>query len=146
MHHDRVRRGRDAADRGEILARIVAEIRVEARRDAERPAVAEADRVAVGGAPRHRPRAGRATGSGTVVDHHLLAEQLAQLLGDDAHHDVGAAARRERNDQRERADRIFVRRGRARDTQKDQRRSRDDATQTVDPHGAVLPSPHSGAV
>jgi hypothetical protein len=45
MDHERVRRRRDAADRREILARIVAEISVEARRDAERPGVAEADRV-----------------------------------------------------------------------------------------------------
>ena len=103
MHHQRIRRVADQADRRKILARIVAGILVERRSDRERAGVAKQQRVAVGIAFRDRLGADGAAGAGPVVDHDLLAEQFAHLVGNAAADDRGAAAGRERNDQRDRA-------------------------------------------
>ena len=58
----------------------------------------QAERVAVGRRPRELDRADVAAGAALVVDHHRLAEGSRELVGDQAAHRVGAAARRERHD------------------------------------------------
>ena len=110
VHQHDQRTGRDQADRREILARVVADIRIERRIDRVRAGAAEAERVAVGRGLRDLARRDRAAGAALVLDHDLLAERLAHLLGDDARHHVVAAAGGVRNDQGDRPRRIVLRR------------------------------------
>jgi len=56
--------------------------------------------VAVGFALGHRLGADRAAGAGPVIDDDAFAKQLAHLVGDHPPDDRGAAAGRERDDQR----------------------------------------------
>jgi hypothetical protein len=109
MHHQRIRRVADHADRCEILARVVARILVQRGTDRERAGVAQQQRVTIGIAFRDRFGADGAAGAGTVVDHDLLAEQFAHLVGDAAADDRGAAAGRKWNHQRDRAGGIVLR-------------------------------------
>src|SRR3954468_20694489 len=102
MHHQRVRRGGDPPDRGEVLAWIVADVGIEVWPDRQGAGVAKTDGVTVGIGFRQRAAADGAAGAGAVVDHDLLAERLAELVADRADDDGGAAARREWNDQRDR--------------------------------------------
>ena len=106
MHDDHVGRGRDQADRIEVLARVVAEVLQQARRGPDRRAGGHQDGVAVGRALGDRARRDRAAGAAAIVDDDLLAERLAHLVGDAARRGAGAAAGRERNDERDRARRI----------------------------------------
>ncbi len=78
--HDQ-RAGADQADGREILARVVADIRIERRIDAERPGTADHQRVAVRRAPGDLAGRDRAAGAGAVLDHDLLAERPAHLVG-----------------------------------------------------------------
>ena len=80
----------------------------------ERRRIAQQEGVAVGRAAlRDLAGAdGAAAARGAVFDHHLLAERGAELVGDGARHDVVGAARRQRNDQRDRPARIGLRRRR----------------------------------
>jgi hypothetical protein len=109
MHHQRVGRGSDAADRLEILARVVADIAVEGRSDRERAGIAQQDGVTVGRALRHRAASDGAAGAAAVVDDDRLLECLAHLVGDDAPDDGRAATGRERYDQRDRPVGIVLR-------------------------------------
>ena len=93
-------------DRREILARVVADIRIKRRIDGERASAAEPERVAIGGGLGDLARADRAAGAAVVLDHHRLAERLAHGFGDCRAPDVVAAAGRVRNDQRDRTIRI----------------------------------------
>ena len=111
MHHQRIRRVADQADRRKILARIVAGVLVERGTDCERPGVTQQQRVTVRIALGDRLGAHRAAGAGAIVDHDLLAEQFAHLVGNGAADDRGAAAGREWNDQRDRAGGIVLRLG-----------------------------------
>ena len=111
IHHQRVRRIADQADRREILARIVADALVERGPDRERAGVTQHQRVAVGLALGDRAGADSAAGAGAVVDHDLFTEQLTHLVGDAAADDRGRAARRKGNDERDRARRIVLRAG-----------------------------------
>ena len=95
------RHRRDEADRREILARIHAELGVEARVDRQRPGVAEQQRVAVRRGARDRARADGAPAAAAVVDGHGLAESVGQLLRHHARHGIDAAAGRVRHDQRD---------------------------------------------
>ena len=69
MHHQHLLERADQPDRGKILARIVARIGVEARRDAEHAGVADHQGVAVVRALCDRACAGGAAGAGAVLDH-----------------------------------------------------------------------------
>ena len=71
-------------------------------------------RVAVGRSLRDRVHADDAAAARPVLDHHRLAEPLADQRLDDAREIVGAAARAERNDQPDRPRRIGLREGFAR--------------------------------
>src|SRR4029079_13159891 len=106
MHHQRVRRGGDPPDRGEVLAWIVADVGIEVWPDRQGAGVAEPDGVAVGSGLCHTVAADGPAGAGAVVDHDLLAERLAELVADRADDDGGAAARPEGNDPRDRTVRI----------------------------------------
>ena len=108
IDHDDIRHGADKTDRCEILA-LVAGVLGEAERDRQRRIGAEQDRVAVRRALGDRARADGAAGAAAVVDHDRLLEGFAQLVGDRAGDDAGAAAGRERNDQRDRLCRIVLR-------------------------------------
>ncbi len=61
--------------------------------------------------------AGHAAGAADVLDHDLLAENLAHARCHDAAEHVGRAAGRERNDHRDRLGRIALRRCGARERQ-----------------------------
>ena len=101
IDHQRIRRVADQADRREILARVVADILVERGADRQRAGIAQHQRVAVGFAFGDRLGADRAAGARTVVDHDLLAKQFTHLVGDATADHRSAAARRERNHQRD---------------------------------------------
>ena len=83
----------DAADREEILLRIVGRL-LQERQDRQRGAWREEERVSVGRRLHHRLGADHATGAAAVLDHELLAEGLAERLGPGARDDVARAARR----------------------------------------------------
>src|SRR5262249_25795182 len=65
--------------------------------------------VTVRGALCHLACAKRATGAAAVVDHELLADRVRHPIGDDACHNGGAAAGRERHNQRDGPGRIVLR-------------------------------------
>src|SRR3954453_1939033 len=98
MHHQRVRRGGDPPDRGEVLARVIANVGIEIRPDRERAGIAETDGVAGGIGLCERAGADSAAGAGAVVDDDLLAERLAELIADRTDDDARSAPRRERKD------------------------------------------------
>ena len=86
------------ADRNEILLRIVAQILVERRPDAERAVGAEQHGVTIRRRLRHRFGADIAAGTGPVFDDDLLAEPLRHRGCDRARQHVGGAAGREGDD------------------------------------------------
>ena len=65
-------------------------------RERQRP---DQDRVAIGVGARDRLGADIAAGAALVLDHHLLAPERGEPVGEDAGDRVGSASRRERNDQ-----------------------------------------------
>ena len=102
MHHQRVRRGGDPPDRGEILARVVADVGVQVRADRRACRCSQARWCSRRVRTSQRARADGAACAGAVVDDDLLAERFAELVADRADDDRGAAAGRERDDQRDR--------------------------------------------
>src|SRR5215510_6000091 len=95
-----------AAEHGhgrKILDRIVRKVRAETRGNRVRARRGNADRVAVGRRLGDRIRADIAAGTGTILDHNLLAEIPAELLRYNARNDVGAGSSREGDDQADRA-------------------------------------------
>jgi hypothetical protein len=73
--------------------------------------IADLQRIAVGSRTRHLLDRKDAEGAGLVFDHHRLPENRPHMLADDAHDDIGGAARSERHDDFDRLRRIFVLRG-----------------------------------
>src|SRR6266849_5722702 len=65
--------------------------------------------MAIGRSPSDRPCPDGASGAGTVLDHELVAERLAHVLGEQARQDVVAAPRRERHHDGDRTGRIDLR-------------------------------------
>ena len=98
MHGEHVVHARDHRDRREVFQRVVAQLRIESRVHGERADVAEEQRVAVGRAARDELGADLARRAAAVVDDDLLRPHFAELLRDDAAHEVGGARRRERDD------------------------------------------------
>ena len=98
VHHQHVRRQRQRHDVDEVLGRVVGQLGVDRRIDRVRVGIDE-QRVAVGRRLRHRRRADRAAGAGTVLDHHRLAPvSPTSFARHEAPDDVGRARRRERDD------------------------------------------------
>jgi hypothetical protein len=83
----------------EVLLGMERQAWIEADVRRERAGRAEADRVAIGRALRHRLHAEIAAGAGTVFHDHLLAQPRRQARCQCACHQVRAAARRERDDE-----------------------------------------------
>ena len=108
MHRDAQRIGDDAGDRIEIFHRIVERLRLEQRLVDVRLRAAEEQRVAVGLRARDRRGADRRPAAADVLDDDR-AEQRLHLLGPRPADRVERAARRERNDQPDRARRIGLR-------------------------------------
>ncbi len=103
MHHDQVRRRCDEPDRREVLARIIAEVLEQAGRRADGRARHHQDGVAIRRHFRGGARRNRAAGAAAIVDDDRLAQHLAHLVGDITQRDAGAAARRERDHERDRS-------------------------------------------
>ena len=112
MNDEHVGRGRGERDRREVPNRIEGHFGEEARVDRERPRRTHQDRVAVGRGLGDEVGADVAARARPVVDHDLLREALGELLRDDASDDVGAAARREGDDEADRLGGISFRRDR----------------------------------
>ena len=91
----------DQTDRRKILARVHAELGVEAGVDRQRSGMAEQQRVAVGCRTRDGTRADRSAAAAAVVDGHRLVERVGQFLRHHAGHGVDAAAGRVRHDERD---------------------------------------------
>ena len=122
VHQQERRRRGDQADRGKILARIVADILVEVRAGRQGRGIAEDDGVAVGRSVSDLARADCAAAAGIAAfDDDLLAERDTHLVGHRTRHDVVGPAWRQRNDQRDRPVRIVVRRHRAGQPERDDR-------------------------
>ncbi len=110
--------GGDDAHRDEILHRIerlLVEPGIDRVRDGN-----DQERVAVGRRLGGEVGADDTAGAAAVIDEDLLAQSLAELIGDDAADHVVAAAGRERDDHADRAARIVVR-GRCRRGEQRQR-------------------------
>jgi hypothetical protein len=109
MHDDHQRPARNEHDGRVIderieLDRIQARINRPARRD-------QRERIAVGRRAHARFVADRAARAAAVLDDHLLADALADLLSDDARDQVRPAARRRAHDDADRPRRILLRPG-----------------------------------
>ena len=95
--------------RRELLDRIVERLLVERLALGMRADRAEHDLVAVGRRGRDALRAGHAACAADVLDHDLLAQDLAHARRHDTAEHVGRAAGRERNDHRDRTGRVVLR-------------------------------------
>ena len=111
IRHDRERRGRDQADRRDVLERIEAEIGIE-ERIGDVAGQDHHQRLAVRLGGDQRGGRGRAVRARTVLDDDRLAEHLLQLARDVARDHVGGAARRKADQPADRAGRPGLR-GRA---------------------------------
>ncbi len=109
------RRGvRGEADRLEVLRGIVFEIRREHRRGHVRSHAAGEQGVAVRRCGGDARAAERAAGAADILDHQLVAERPAHMVGDDARHHVARPAGRERHHHGDGARRIALCRSRYR--------------------------------
>ncbi len=95
------------------LLAIERQVRVDGRVDAVRADGGDAQGVAVRRAAGDEGAADRAAGAAAVLDHHRLADLLAQRFGEDAADHVRGAAGREGHDQADRAVGIVAARGSA---------------------------------
>ena len=93
----------------QVLVRIVARALVEAHVVDQQPLRHDAERVAVRRRARELGHGDGAAGSGLVVDHHALAERLAELLAVQAAADVAGGAGRVGHDQADRTGRPLLR-------------------------------------
>ncbi len=102
IDHQHIGRGAEHRDRLEILDRVVGQLGAERGRDRMGAAGDQPDRVAVGGCLGDDIDADSAAGAGPVLDHHLLAELLAERLRHEACDHVGSGAGREGHDDTDR--------------------------------------------
>ena len=93
---------RHQRDRLEVALDVVGQLRHHVARDRERADRSHAERVAVGLGFRRQIEPDGERAAGTVVDHDLLAELLAELRAEQARDRVGGAAGRLRDDQPDR--------------------------------------------
>ena len=105
----RVGHGGDLADEAEVLERVVAQIGAHDRVHYVRRDGGDAEGVTVGRGIGDRLGADRAAGAAAVVDDERLPKLASHALGGDAADDVGRAAGRERDDQRDGLRRIRLR-------------------------------------
>ena len=93
MRQQQQRKIHAARNDGEVAQGVVRQFAVNVRVDGQRSGGCAGDGVAVGGRGHQCLQADDAVGAGAVVDHHLLADALSELLPDDAAHEIHAAAR-----------------------------------------------------
>ena len=105
----RHRRVVDEADRLERGHGVVAQIAEQARRRQQRHVI-DQDGRAVGRRARDALVRDRAAGAGDILDDDALPQRASHMRGDQARHDIGAAAGRVRIDDRDRARRRLRRR------------------------------------
>jgi hypothetical protein len=106
VYHDDERRLTEDRDGLDVVHRVVGEL---VDRGIRRVAAGDVDqRVAVGLRAHGGLHADRAARARSVVDDDGLAQRIRHFLRDDARHDVGAAARRERHDHPDRLGRILA--------------------------------------
>jgi hypothetical protein len=105
-------------NRSEVAQPVIRQILAHGRAHHARNGMIE-QRITVGGGAYDRVDAKRASRSALILDHHLLAEHVGQLLGGGASGEVDAAACGERDDQLDGFCRIAVLRCRTRDRQRD---------------------------
>ena len=111
MDRDHVRRGGDGRDRRPGFRVVVGQgVEPGIDGDGERH---DQQRVAVLGCVGDQLGADHAAGAAAVLDHELLAQPVAQVVGDHAPDGVVDRARRERNDDANRLGRIVLREWRA---------------------------------
>ncbi|MNN37561.1 hypothetical protein D3C81_1515150 [compost metagenome] len=89
-----VGRRADEAGIGEVLRRVVGQLRIQRHAYRVRARRDHASRVAIGNGPRHVARPERAAGPAAIVDHHRLPEFALQQRLDRTNHEVGTAAGR----------------------------------------------------
>ena len=124
-------------DEREILQRPEADVLVQPRRDRQRAHVGDSQRVAIRrGFGAHRG-AEVASGAGAVVDDDLIPRVLEGTGRDRPDHEVGAAARREGNDDAHRLCREFLRMG-GRCSGENTRQHGATANQTTSNHRCLL--------
>ena len=99
-------------DRRQILFRIIGQVGIETAADGYRPRRRHSYDISIRGRLRDKVGAEISIRAGAVVDKDLLIELSAELVGNPAGGDVGAAAGRIRNDQPDRAVWIVLREGR----------------------------------
>ena len=99
MRHDHQRHQEDVGDRQEIDQRLVRQVGIEARIDAEGAARHDHQRVAVGCRGLAVLGGGNAAAARLVLDDDLLLPDVGQLLGHQAGEDVGGLAGRKRHDE-----------------------------------------------
>jgi hypothetical protein len=100
---ENMRQPGDDHDRGELGLRIVGHVAEHEFVQSERGRARHQDGISVGQRLGGGHRADIAGGAGTVVDHELLTELVGEVLRHAAPQQVHRAARRERDDQRDRA-------------------------------------------
>ena len=110
---DHQRKPRHQGDAGEIGAHVIARV-FRDERQRGMPGPGKQERVAVRLALRDHAGRDRAAGAADVLDQHALGQLLAQAVGEDAGHQIDAAAGRDRDDQFDRPCRPGVLRGRSR--------------------------------
>jgi hypothetical protein len=98
------------ADRLEIRARVVTQVRVKHRRRHVRAHADRHDGVAVRIGRRGARGAERAAGAADVLDDDALVEMPAHAIGGDARHGVARPTGRERHDHHDRPRRVTIRR------------------------------------
>jgi hypothetical protein len=109
MNQDNLLIRSDQPDRCEIPHRIVTGIGVERGGDAEHTGMADHQGIAVARSLGDRPCPDGAAGAAAVLDHELLAERPAHVLGNQARQDVIGAPRRKRHHDGDRTRRIDLR-------------------------------------
>ena len=107
-HDEQDRRARDIGDMGQILHRIIADLRIDERRDDGERQRADDEVVAVGFRIRHGLHADHAARPGTRFNVELLLERDREMIGDDAGQDVGGSAGRKGVDDAHRSRRPFI--------------------------------------
>jgi hypothetical protein len=109
MGEQRHRHRCDQTDRRKILARVHAQLAVEAGVDRDGSGVAEQQGVAVGCCARDGARADGSAAAAAVVNIHRLAKRVGEFLRYHARHGVDAAAGRVGDHERDGAGRKFSR-------------------------------------
>jgi hypothetical protein len=97
------RRSRGVHDRLEVGTRIIGQLWVETDACRLRSKVAHQQRIAIGLSLRDSGDADRTAGASDVLDHELLAERAAHVIGHEAGHHVGRPTGCEGDHQRDRS-------------------------------------------